>query len=158
MIRSRVLPQLRIVPTEADLAMTHDDQRALYVKERHVVYSRLLHEARSITVEQLADAMDALRESRPEIVDHLARGPRGYRYDCTICNAFKTYRDRDDFLDAIDIDDPLWVVWMFHEVPKSMMKHSHQLHEGRFANMVYDRCIVTYRLAGWEGQAPEPNA
>lgn len=99
-----------------------------------------------------------LREKIAQLPSHirerLAQGPKPYRYDCGICDAF----GRDFVQGTVDISDPRWWVWAYHEVPKLDAKRHDDVHYGPLANRIYERTIATYRAAGWEGEAAEANA
>lgn len=84
-----------------------------------------------------------------EIRAKLAAGPLPYRYDCGVCQAFGEDLWRND--DAVDTEDPKWVVWAYHEVPKLRMRVSAELHIGPLSDEGYERALATYRAAGWGG-------
>jgi hypothetical protein len=91
-----------------------------------------------------------------EIRERLADGPMQYRYDCGVCVAFG---GRSFYGKGIgSADDVRWRVFGYHEVPKLGMKFQRELHNGPHANAMYERCLDTYRAAGWTGEAPPPNA
>lgn len=115
-------------------------------------YKDALLAAEALTEDDLRAAMLELPD---EIRATLARGPIPRRWDCGICEAFgKPFYCTG----AVDLTDPRWIVWIYHEVPKAHMKRNDQLHYGHWANETYVRCIATYRAAGWSGDAEEPNA
>lgn len=93
----------------------------------------------------------------PEIRERLRAGPVPARYRCGVCQAFGA----DFYTNAeteIDLTDPRWLVWIYHEVPKAEMTHVDELHYGDLANETYVRAIATYRAAGWDGEASPPDA
>jgi hypothetical protein len=147
---------LQFVPTEEKLTTGVD--QTLIKNEGHAKFAAHLVEAREITVQRVAEAIERLKETHPDHVERLARGPNPSRYSCTVCNAFRAHWDTPGVDDLIDLSEPPWVVWMFHEVPKSFMRRNKDLHYGRFANMIYERCVVIYRLSGYKGMVEEPNA
>lgn len=116
-------------------------------------YEKFLRAIESMTED---DMRAAVAQLPPEILVSLARGPLSYRYDCGVCASFggETFYGRDDH----DPEDPLDRAWGYHEVIKLKMKRRDQAHYGGLANETYERCIATYRAAGWTGEAPEPNA
>lgn len=115
-------------------------------------FAAALEAARSFTEGDMRDAMGLLDAT---IVDQLARGPLPRRYRCGVCETFGA----DFYSDGpIDLDDPRWIVWIYHEVPKADMNHQDQLHYGDLANEIYLRAIVTYRAAGWNDEAAPPDA
>jgi hypothetical protein len=101
------------------------------------------------------DLLEAVVELPNEIRDRLAEGPLPYRYDCGVCEAFGKAFYKEG---AVDLADPMWRVWIYHETPKARMKRVDQQHYGPLANECYERTLATYRAAGWPGEAPEPNA
>ncbi len=119
---------------------------------RQAAFKAGLEEMGDVGVEALEGALEQLPSS---LVERLAEGPRPSRWVCGVCEAFG--RDWYSTVEP-DLDDPKWVVWAFHEVPKADMNHRDQLHYGELANEIYRRCLATYRAAGWDGEAPEPNA
>lgn len=106
----------------------------------------------AVTEEELASAVASLPA---EIRERLAHGPIPRRYTCGVCVAFgaSVYKSLEP-----DLDDPMWVAFSYHEVPKIDMKVADDQWYGGAANEVYRRCIATYRAAGWTGEAEEPNA
>lgn len=101
------------------------------------------------------DLAAALALCPPVVMDLLTRGPLAYRYACGVCEAFG---GRAFHGHTPDVSDPLWRAWGYHEVPKLHMRRADDRHYGRHANDTYERCIATYRAAGWDGEAAEPNA
>jgi hypothetical protein len=125
--------------------------------DRFLPYRDALREAASLSTGDLVRAMNEIPAAERE---RLAFGPMTYRYDCGIC---ETFRDLVQILDrdgggAVDLDDPRWIVYIYHETPKARMKRADQLHYGPLSNEGYERGLATYRAAGWTGDAPEPNA
>lgn len=107
----------------------------------------LLLEVRDWTEDDLCAALDTVP---PAVVERLARGPVGRRWDCGVCDAFGRMPDH--------IDGPMWKVYAYHEVPKLYMERREQLHYGPLANEIYERTMATYRAAGWDGEAAGANA
>lgn len=96
-------------------------------------------------------------------VEGLEQGPNQYRYSCGVCIAFaglsfgindKWYHDTASW----DLESPLYRVFCYHEVPRIWCRFKDEEHRGPRANEIYERCIETYRAAGWTGEAQEPNA
>jgi hypothetical protein len=85
----------------------------------------------------------------------LARGPKPARYDCAVCDAFGYEWIKST---PCDPEDPRWLIWAYHETPKLDACHNDDQFYGAIANRIYERTIATYRAAGWQGEAPEPNA
>lgn len=120
-------------------------------------YRDALDRLAAMTEEDLREAVERLPAARRE---RLAAGPLPYRWDCGVCKAYA------DFISELDrgrkpivnVDDPEWRVFLYHEEPKSRMKRRDQLHYGPLANELYERGLATYRAAGWDGDAPEANA
>lgn len=106
-----------------------------------------------LTPDLLRKAMEDVPLS---IKDKLKEGPLPRRYDCGICVAFNG--EFEGYGITIDTDDPLYRVWVYHEIPKKDFVHVDQNYDGKGANEIYSRCIATYRIAGWKGMADEPNA
>lgn len=103
-------------------------------------------------------ALDVAVSELPEAIrQRLSEGPNPRRWSCAVCEAFGEhfYKQAHDDLDP---EDPMWIVWGYHEVPKAEMRFADQLHYGPLANETYERCIATYRAAGWDGEAEEANA
>jgi hypothetical protein len=94
--------------------------------------------------------------------DALCAGPMPRRYDCSICECIGKLPDWENrpapFWMRDDPDDPLWRVWAYHEVPKLHCRRNDDLHYGWQADVIYERCIETYRAAGWTGEADPANA
>lgn len=110
------------------------------------------------------DAMKGMTEAElqaavallpPDLRERLAAGPHPVRYTCAVCEAFgrRYYSDVKP-----DLSDPMFIAWAYHEVPKADMKRRAQQWHGPLANEIYKRCIVTYRAAGWLGEAQEADA
>lgn len=116
-----------------------------------IAFTAALNEARNITHAEMCEAVALLPD---DIRARLAIGPHRHRWTCSVCDAFGASFYRG----TIDLTDARWIVWIYHEVPKSDMRHRDQLHYGERANEIYRRCIATYRAAGWAGEAAEPNA
>lgn len=108
--------------------------------------------AQDMTYDDLLEAMYQIPSS---IKEKLAEGPKSYRYACGVCIAFgrEFYENMDHTL-----DNPMFKVWIYHEIPKVHMRFRDQLHSGQFSNQTYIRCLETYRAAGWLGEFPEANA
>lgn len=106
----------------------------------------------AVTEEQLAEAMQRIPD---HIVMRLRQGPNPSRYTCGVCEAFgkQWYKNTQ-----ANMDDPMWLVWAYHEFPKVHMQVRDDQFHGAAANMVYERCIATYRAAGWQGEAQPANA
>lgn len=115
-------------------------------------FASALEAARPLTEEDVRAAVALLPAA---VVERLCGGPIPARYRCGVCQAFGV-----DFYGSgqIDLDDPRWIVWIYHEVPKADMDHQDQLHFGDLANETYVRALATYRAAGWDGEAPPPDA
>ncbi len=107
-------------------------------------YKELLDTAEQLTVEDLGRL---IAEVKPEVRAKLAEGPLPYRYDCGVCAAFgrSWYRDKKNF-DPASADA---LVFAYHEVPKLHMRFADQEHQGPLADDIYQRCLATYRAAGW---------
>lgn len=105
----------------------------------------------AMTVEDLQAAVDQLPD---DIRARLAKGPIPRRWDCGVCVAF----GRPFWVGEPDPTDPRWIAWDYHEVPKLEMKRANQQWYGELANDTYERCIATYRAAGWTGEAEPANA
>lgn len=100
------------------------------------------------------DVVTAMIEVPPHIVERLAQGPLPRRWSCGVCEAFG-----EPFYDGEpDVNDPQWIVWAFHEVPKLKMHLADDQWYGELANETYRRCITTYQAAGWIGKAEVPDA
>lgn len=121
----------------------------------------------SMTVEELAQHVEVMRGMDSfhqgdrlvvpkRIVEDLARGPNGHRWKCGVCLAFGEdwYKQEEVW----DLDSPLYRVFCYHEVPRIHCRFKDQEYFGPRANEIYERCIETYRTAGWTGEAPEPDA
>ena len=107
------------------------------------------------------DDLRAACEQLPgDVRDRLSRGPLRRRWACGVCEAFGRYKQhlRDTLDQPRDPDDPMWRAFSYHDVPKIGMKRGDQEHYGPLANDIYLRCLATYRAAGWDGVAEEPNA
>lgn len=103
-----------------------------------------LEAAAEITEAQLVEAIEALPD---EIREQLGKGPIRYsRYACRICDAFRSCRLAKD----LPHDDPRWIVFNYHEVPKLKMLSAEDQWRGPQAQQVYNRCMTIYRAAGWE--------
>lgn len=97
-----------------------------------------------LTLDDLQSAVDRLPS---DLRDALAQGPLDSRYACHICKVFHGYFKTAD----PDLEDPRWIVWNWHEVPKVQMTCAEDQWRGPLAGEVYRRCIETYRAAGWVG-------
>lgn len=106
-----------------------------------------------LTPELVVEAMENLPI---RIKDKLKKGPLPNRYSCGVCKAFDGMFEGYDL--TIDTDDPIYRVWVYHEVPKAEFRHADQNYFGAGANKIYNRCIETYQAAGWEGIAEPENA
>lgn len=120
-------------------------------------YRDALAEIASMTEDDLRADVDLLPDVRRE---RLAAGPLPARWSCGVCKTFSDFvaaldRGREP---RVDLSDPEWRVFLYHEEPKARMKRRDQLHYGPLANEQYERGIATYRAAGWDGDAAEPNA
>lgn len=120
--------------------------------EQFMPYKEALIVAESITIDDVQDAMNSIPL---EIQQRLAKGPLPRRYDCAVCVAFGKNFYGDGH---VILGDPMWTVYLYHEVPKAKMKRMDQCHYGPLANEIYTRCIETYKAAGWAGVAEEANA
>lgn len=119
---------------------------------KYQAYKDALLEADTLTEDDLREALVELPD---EIREKLAAGPIARRWSCGVCEAFgKAFYSVGD----VDLTDPMWRVWIYHETPKARMKRADQQHYGPLANESYERTITTYRAAGWTGEAQEPNA
>lgn len=116
-----------------------------------IAFKAALNEARDITHAAMCEAVTLLPET---IRSRLATGPHRHRWTCRVCDVFGA----SFYQGTIDLTDPRWIVWIYHEVPKADIRHRNQLHHGQLANEIYQRCIATYRAAGWVGEALAPNA
>lgn len=87
----------------------------------------------------------------PETREQLAKGPAGPRFSCAVCDAFRSC----DLSRDLPSDDPRWIVFNYHEVPKLRMQSANDQWYGPLAAEVYERCLAIYRAAGW---SPEPKA
>lgn len=87
----------------------------------------------------------AVAELPSDIRKRLAIGPAASRYACSVCDAFRCC----DLAEGLPYDDPRWVVFNFHEVPKLRMRTANDQWFGPLAIEVYDRCRMIYRAAGW---------
>lgn len=101
------------------------------------------------------DLRTAMGRIPAHIRERLAEGPIRSRYACGVCQAFGAAFYKSG---VFDLTDPMWLVWGYHEAPKADMTRREQLHYGPLANETYERCLATYRAAGWTGEAPEPDA
>lgn len=118
----------------------------------HQAYRDALAAADALTEDDLCAAVAELPE---DVREKLAAGPVPRRWSCGVCEAFgKAFYSSGD----VDLTDPMWRVWIYHETPKARMKRNDQLHSGPLSNETYDRTIATYRAAGWDGEASEANA
>jgi hypothetical protein len=117
---------------------------------QHEPYKRVLERAREkITLELLTEAMTKIPQ---RVREELAQGPLPHRYDCRICKAVlahASHMERDANFGTIDLDDPLAIVWLYHEVPKLDVKERDEQWWGPPADAQHQRCVETYRLAGW---------
>lgn len=104
-----------------------------------------------LTLEDLERAVAELPEGLRQA---LSCGPTRERYSCAVCRTFEGYIERWEHFDP-EPDGPCWIVWNWHEVPKMHMTRAEDQWYGPLANAVYERCIQTYRAAGWTG-VPEP--
>jgi hypothetical protein len=129
---------------------THDPMSmAKTPKQREFV--RFLQSIEHMTLDDLRAAIAACPR---DVRDRLEAGPLFRRFSCGVCEAF----GRGFYAGIPDADDPRWRAWGYHEVPKLQMRRSDDRHYGELANETYRRSIATYRAAGWEGDAEEPNA
>lgn len=98
-----------------------------------------------VTVDDLREAM---RRIPQDIVERLAEGPHPLRHTCNVCRAF----GRRWYTTAVwDRENPLCVIFCYHEVPKIRMKDAQDQWTGEAARDVYNRCLDIYRVAGWPG-------
>lgn len=107
------------------------------------------------------DLVEAVSQLPVVIRERLAQGPDPYRWTCGVCKAFgKPYLAelRRQLAHPMDAADLMWRAFAYHEIPKAQMKRADQQHYGLLANEIYERCIATYRAAGWNGEAEEANA
>lgn len=120
--------------------------------ERQHAYAHVLIALREMTEEELYEAVAQLPQ---EIRDRLARGPHPARFTCAVCNAFGKGHYKTVWPDA---DDPAYRAFAYHEVPKGRANSGDDQHHGALANETYERCIATYRAAGWKGVAAPADA
>lgn len=118
---------------------------------RQVAFREALRRVSTATERMLREKV---AELPPHLQERLAQGPKIYRYGCGVCDAF----GRDFIQGDVDLRDPRWWVWAYHEVPKLDAKRHDDQHYGPIANRIYERCIATYRAAGWQGEPSEANA
>lgn len=118
-----------------------------------MTYKDELEAQRNLTIEQVQEAMLYLPN---DIKTKLAEGPLFRRYDCGVCQAFGTRPNTPVLYEGFD--QYMFIVWIYHEVPKVDFRFADQNHYGKGADDIYKRCIETYRAAGWTGEAEEPNA
>lgn len=117
----------------------------------HSDYVVFLEAIEQMTEDDLADALAQC----PEMVRaKLAEGPVRGRWDCGVCDAF----GKSFYMGQPDVDSPLWRAWAYHEIPKLDMQSSRDMHFGPLANQCYERALMTYRAAGWIGDAAAANA
>lgn len=102
-----------------------------------------------------ADMRAAVAACPERVRETLARGPLRRRWSCRVCAAFEELGWRSG---EVDITDPRWLVFVYHELPKVEMDDEQDCFKGEHANEVYRRCLAIYRAAGWDGEAEEPNA
>lgn len=95
-----------------------------------------------MTLGELKEAMTKIRRG---ILVELAKGPRRYRYACTICEAFtpRWYKSEGVW----DRSNPMHIVFCYHEVPKIHMRIADDQWRGPAAEDVYRRCMDIYRIA-----------
>jgi hypothetical protein len=95
-----------------------------------------------VTLDELKAAMAQIPR---RIVTELAKGPRRYRYACTICEAFtpRWYKNEGVW----DRTNSMHIVFCYHEVPKIHMKIADDQWRGPLADDVYQRCMDIYRIA-----------
>lgn len=111
----------------------------------------------AVDYERLNDAAKSLHDAaymaghsagRRESDRHLSKRYAVALLDaCGVCEAFgpRLYKNM-----KADLNDPLWVVFAWHEVPKIDMKIAEHQWSGPAAQEVYERTLQTYRAAGWE--------
>lgn len=114
-------------------------------RPQHEPFKQALEAARAIDAEALAAAIEQLPQP---LQFALCKGPMPYRYDCRVCT---TLRELLGDAEPARLDDPIWVVWAYHEVPKALIEHRDEQWVGEHANAIYERCLATYRAAGWDG-------
>lgn len=122
-------------------------------KEPRSDYEKTLFAYENLTI---GDVKKALEKIDPKIVGFLKEGPVNYRYDCAVCIAFGGASNKPP--DISKLSDDEMVVWIYHELPKMSMKRGDQVFYGPFADQIYERCIETYKAAGWTGEPEPPNA
>lgn len=118
---------------------------------KQVEFREALRRLRPATELMLRDQVARLPAG---IATRLERGPLPSRYACGVCDAF----GRDFIQGTVDLSDPRWWVWAYHEVPKLDARFNDDQHYGPIANRIYERTIATYRAAGWTGEATPANA
>jgi len=116
-------------------------------------YRETLLKAADISLEDVVEAMSKISD---EVRVKLASGPLPYRYDCGVCQAFGAPANSTVHFE--DFDEPSMTVWIYHEVPKGKFRHRDENYYGPGANEIYERCLATYRAAGWTGEATDANA
>jgi hypothetical protein len=104
----------------------------------------------------IEDVKEAVQHIRKEIREKLAEGPVPYRWDCAVCQAFGAKANTVVKYETFTKNE--LIVWIYHELPKANFRFRDQNFYGKGADDIYLRCIETYRAAGWEGEAEEPNA
>jgi hypothetical protein len=117
-------------------------------------YCPKLREIEHLTV---TDLQAAVAQLPCEIRARLRRGPMIDRFSCRVCQAFG-----DTLVDELaatqDAADPRYIVFAYHEIPKCWMLHRAEEQGGPAANAIYERCIETYRAAGWKHVAAPADA
>lgn len=105
------------------------------------------------------DGLPPLVAALPEPIRALlALGPLPDRWECRVCSAVGGARFYGYAHLHAEPSDPRWAVWMFHETPKLHAVETNELYYGPLADQIYQRCIMIYRAAGWEGVAEPANA
>lgn len=127
--------------------------------KRHDAYRALLERVKDeITHERV---VAAVAELEPELRAQLAEGPEPYRYDCAVCDVCMdpdTRKKRQEFdPDALDLNEPRNIIFLYHELPKLDARDTNQLHYGAPGVEINKRCIEIYRAAGWSGREVKQN-
>lgn len=120
--------------------------------KRQHAHAHVLIALREMTEEELREAVAQLPQ---ETRDRLAQGPHPVRRACGVCNVLNKGDYRIAWPNA---DDPAYRAFAYHEVPKSYADHDGDQYHGALANDIYERCIATYRAAGWKGVAAPADA
>lgn len=94
-----------------------------------------------VTVDDLREAMRRIPE---EILEKLSRGPHPDRYSCNVCRAFTKPWIKGHVRDR---QDPMCIVFDYHEVPKIEMHVAEDQWSGPAARDVYRRCQEIYAIA-----------